>query len=292
MNDMVAVTVEQPTLLQTATKISLVLTVSAQDSVNLAESLESLFAQTAPPDQLVLVINGPIGIEQENLIARYRDDRRIQTIEMLRLSTAGLTSAINAGFAVCSGDWIGHTTCNDISRSDRLAIQLDYLAKFSEIDVLSSWCEEDDDGRRCIKASTIYHEALVSSLRWRNVLVPASVLIRSRVLKKVGGYSGKFGEGLAEYDLYVRLVTAGAQFRVIPAALVSVKVRRFGGLRYGWDEVRFRAFCWRSGFVTLRYFLIITLAHMIFRLSGGTLRSRLYRLLRTQPIPTMVEKTS
>ena len=103
--------------------------------------------------------------------------------------------------------------------------------------------------------------------------------MRAAAIRKVGGYRSAY-DTLAEYDLYVRLVLAGARFRVIPAELVSVRISRLGGLPYIWSEVRFRVFCWRAGFLNLRQFMVITISHLVFQLSGATVRSRLYHLVR------------
>ena len=265
-----------------------------EDSRHLADALESIYAQSLLPDQLVLVVNGPVNSGHDAVIARYQADERMAACEVIRLpNTTGLANVINAGFAVCTGQWFTHTTCDDVSRSDRLAIQLDYVAKYPDIDVFSSWCEEFTEGEpgRQIKASTVHHPAVVAALRWRNVLVPPSALMRAAVIRKVGGYRSAH-DALAEYDLYVRLVLAGARFRVIPAELVSVRTTRLGGWRHIWSEVRFRVFCWRAGFLNLRQFMVITAAHLMFQLSGATLRGRLYHLVRRPAAPPAATETT
>ena len=104
--------------------------------------------------------------------------------------------------------------------------------------------------------SAIYHSAIVETLRWRNILIHSSVLIRSSVLRRIGGYHHDL---LTDYDLYVRLALAGARFRVIPAELVDVRIGP-KALRFAWKEICFRVFCWRIGFLNSQQFLIITLA--------------------------------
>lgn len=269
-------------------RVSTLLSVTANEkSLHLAEALESIYAQTAPPDQVVLVVNGPVRTDHDTVIARYQADNRIAACEVVRLGTqTGLANVINAGFALCTGEWFTHITCDDVSRPDRLAVQLNYVAQYPDIDVFSSWCEEIVEGedRRQIKASTVYHTAVVAALRWRNVLVPPSALMRASAIRAAGGYRSEF-DTLAEYDLYVRLVLAGARFRVIPAELVSVRASRFGGWGYIWNEVRFRVYCWRAGFLNLRQFMVITGAHLVFNMLGATMRSGLYSLVRRPAAP-------
>jgi hypothetical protein len=284
MNDMGVITSVDPAVMSDVIcRVSVLLSVNTNETAKqLAEVLESIYTQSQPPEQLVLVINGPTLTGHDAVIARYRADPQIATCEIIRLpAQTGLANVINAGFALCTGEWFTHITCDDVNRSDRLAVQLDYVAHHPDVDVFSSWCEEfvEGEARRQIKASTVYHASVVAALRWRNVLVPPSTLMRAAAVRDVGGYRSAY-DTLAEYDLYVRLAMAGARFRVIPAELVSVRIIRRGGWPYVWNEVRFRVFCWRAGFLNLRQFVVITVAHLVFQLSGATMRGRLYRLVR------------
>jgi GT2 family glycosyltransferase len=284
MNDMEVITsADLGAMSDVICRVSALLSINTNETArHLAEALESTYAQSQPPDQLVLVINGPTPTDHDTVISRYQADLRVAACEIIRLpAQTSLANVINAGFALCAGEWFTHITCDDVNRSDRLAVQLDYVAQHPDVDVFSSWCEEfvEGEARRQIKASTIYHASVVAALRWRNVLVPSSTLMRAAAIRDVGGYRSAYGT-LAEYDLYVRLVLAGARFRVIPAELVSVRITRRGGWLYIWNEVRFRVFCWRAGFLNLRQFMVITTAHLLFQLSGTTMRDRLYRLVR------------
>ena len=107
-----------------------------------------------------------------------------------------------------------------MNRSDRLAVQLDYVAQHPDVDVFSSWCEEfvEGEARRQIKASTVYHASVVAALRWRNVLVPPSTLMRAAAIRKVGGYRSAY-DTLAEYDLYVRLGPGGGTLSRHPSGI-------------------------------------------------------------------------
>lgn len=249
---------------------------------NLSDALESVYTQSILPDQVVLVIVGTITDELEVVIASYQDDPRIHFMKIVSSSAeAGIAAALNAGLLQCSGDWIMCLDANSINHQDRLAIQLDYLAKYPDVDVLSSWCHElDDNGSRRIKSSAIHHAAIVNSLRWRNVIVYSSVLIRATTLRDIGGYRDHV---LEAYDLYVRLALSGARFRAVPAELISVPTNRRGGLLDTWLEVRFRVSCWLVGFINFRQFLVITIAQSLFSLVSASIQDKLYHLVRMYP---------
>lgn len=265
----------------------LMATYAGDKAIHLAQALESVFNQTRAPDELVLVLDGPIGTVSEQVVADYRNDPRIPRVKIRRLPVnCGLAHALNAGLDACDGQWIMRMDSDDIALPDRLRLQLDYAGEHRDADLISSWCEEFSDGTSVtrIKSSPVTHDSVVRALKWRNVLVHPTILVRAATLRRFGGYRTEFDK-LEDYDLFVRLALAGARFRVIPKALLKVRVGqgmmiRRGGFRYCWNEVRFRAFCWRNGLLTAPQFAATTLAYLTFRLTGATLRARLYGFTR------------
>jgi glycosyltransferase involved in cell wall biosynthesis len=263
-------------------------TYAGETAANLEESLESVYAQTVPPDQLVLVVDGPVDERQEEIIAQYACDSRIADVTLVRLpSNGGLAKALNAGLQRCYGKYIMRADSDDICEPSRLELQLNYFKAYPETDVVTSWCTEfGSDGRPGrMKVSPVHHEWVARALRWRNVLVHPSTLIRRETLRGIGGYRPDFGL-LEDYDLYVRLVLSGARFHVIPKSLVRMRMtteqhRRRGGLRYCLNEIRFRLSCFRLGFLTMQEFFVVTTLYVVFRLISGSVRGRLYTFVRT-----------
>ncbi|MBF9234415.1 glycosyltransferase [Microvirga sp. BT350] len=262
-------------------------TYAAETGSNLETSLESLYAQTVTPDQMVLVIDGPIGDDQEEVIARYRRDVRIPDMSLVRLpKSRGLANAMNVGLEHCQGEFTLRMDSDDVCAPDRVKLELDYARSHSEIDVIASWSEEfyDDGAPSHLKVAPVSHDAVVRALRWRNVIVHSSLLVRTAALRHVGGYRATYGK-LEDYDLFIRLSQAGFRFHVIPKVLVRMRssieqrIRR-GGLGYWLNEIRFRIDCFRSGFLNLRQLVMITVMYSVFRLISGQFRRRLYALSR------------
>jgi glycosyltransferase involved in cell wall biosynthesis len=257
----------------------------------LEEALESMFCQTLTPRQLVLTIDGPIGVRLEQVISRYERDDRIADVIIHRLPTnLGLANALSAGLERCTGDWIMRMDSDDIATIDRVEVQTEYALEHPDVTVIGSWCEEffDETLKRRERTSPVTHDAIMRALRWRCVLVHPTILIRTAMLRKVGGYRSQFGR-LEDYDLYVRLALRGARFRVIPKVLLQVRVSdaqitRRGGLRICWNEVRFRTFCWTNGFLSFRQYIGSTVAYLLFRMIRGRARMRLYHLVRGRTV--------
>jgi len=272
---------------EAATVSALMSTYAGESAKNLAESLESVYAQTVVPDQLVLVVDGPIDDSQHEIIAQYRMDRRIAEATVVQLaSNVGLARALNAGLERCTGQFVMRMDSDDRCDPSRLELQINYFKNHPEFDIVTSWCTEffDDGTTTVLKSSPVGHDAVVRALRWRNVLVHPSLLIRTETLRGVGGYRSDFGL-LEDYDLYIRLVLSGAKFHVIPKVLVQMRIsisqrRRRGGLRYCMNEIMFRFFCFRTGFLSAKEFFLVTCFYAVFRLAGWVARDRLYVLAR------------
>jgi glycosyltransferase involved in cell wall biosynthesis len=263
-------------------------TYAGEIAENLDQSLQSIARQTVLPDQVVLVVDGPIDARQQEVIRGYAQDHGFPQMTVVTLpSSQGLAGAMNQGLRYCKSDYIMRMDSDDICAQDRLELQLDFVKSRPETDIVSSWSEEffGDGARPQLKVSPVGHDAIVRALRWRNVLVHPTVLVRAETLRAVGGYRGQF-QKLEDYDLFVRLTLHGAKFHVIPKVLVRVRSSigqrsRRGGLGHALSELRFRAACLGAGFINLREFLLITLLYLTFRLASPAARRRLYALARS-----------
>ena len=255
---------------------------------NLAEALESLYAQTLPPDRIVLVLDGYVGQDQHDVIAYYGTDSRGPDLTIVALpSNSGLAHALNAGLAYCDGEYVMRMDSDDICMPDRLALQLAYIKEHPDTDIISSWASEFavGDPTEKMKVSPTEHDALAMALRWRNVIAHSAILIRTATLSRVGGYRPDFGL-LEDYDLWVRLMTKGARFHVLPKVLLRIRTSlaqrgRRGNLAYLRNEIRFRSECLRVGFLTRSQFVATLCLYAMFRLAGPMLRNQFYALART-----------
>ena len=255
---------------------------------NLAEALESLYAQTLPPDRIVLVLDGYVGQDQHDFIAHYGTDSRGPDLTIVALpSNSGLAHALNAGLAYCDGEYVMRMDSDDICMPDRLALQLAYIKEHPDTDIISSWASEFAVGEPTekMKVSPTEHDALAMALRWRNVIAHSAILIRTSTLSRVGGYRPDFGL-LEDYDLWVRLMTKGARFHVLPKVLLRIRTSlaqrgRRGNLAYLRNEIRFRSECLRVGFLTRSQYIATLSLYAMFRLAGPMLRNQFYALART-----------
>lgn len=273
--------------MSTPTISILMATYAAERESNLKEALESIYVQTRPPEQIVLVLDGPVGDAQEAVIASFEKDPRVAHLDVVKLEQpGGLARALNAGLTHCTGDLIARMDSDDICLPDRLELQIAAFNRDPTLDLVGSWSEEffEDGMPSSIKICPTRHDAIIDALRWRNVLTHPSVVIRANVLRRIGGYSTQFGK-LEDYDLYVRLALSGARFHAIPKVLVRTRSglgqrARRGGFRYLVHEIKFRTELFRRGFLRSGQFLVTTALYAVFRLTTAHSRKLAYFLVR------------
>ena len=271
-----------------ALTVSALMTTYAKETAhNLQASLESIASQTRSPEQIVLVIDGPIASDQRDVITRFSSNNKVSQLTILELPhNGGLAKALNQGLQACTGDYIMRMDSDDLALTDRLAIEKSYLDSHPDIDLVASWSSEfiDEATDLRLKTSPTEHEAIIEALKWRNVIAHPTILVRKKSLDAIGGYRESVGL-LEDYDLYVRLILAGAKFHIIPKILLRVRTTqeqraRRGNLAYFINETRFRYRCFRAGFLNAKEFFLTTGLYALFRLIGTPMRNRLYAAVR------------
>ncbi len=106
---------------------ALISTHGQETAANLAASLDSMRRQTLPPGRIVLVVDGPVDGEQEEVIAVFRADDP-PGLDVVRLErNVGLADAMNAGLDRCTTPWVMRMDSDDLCTPDRLEIQSAYL---------------------------------------------------------------------------------------------------------------------------------------------------------------------
>jgi glycosyltransferase involved in cell wall biosynthesis len=96
----------------------------------LAESLDSILAQSVPPGEVVVVDDGSTD-DSRDVLAAYRD-----RVEVVSGEHGGLAAARNLGLSVARGDWIAFQDADDVALPDRLARLQAHLAATPDADAV------------------------------------------------------------------------------------------------------------------------------------------------------------
>lgn len=91
----------------------------------LSLSLDSMFNQTIKPNEIILVLDGPINNRLKKIINFY-DERHPAILKTVPLEkNIGLGLALNEGIKVCKNELIARMDTDDISYSNRIELQLE-----------------------------------------------------------------------------------------------------------------------------------------------------------------------
>lgn len=202
--------------------ISIVMSVYNEEEGWIRESIESILCQTYKNFELIIIIDNP---SMPKDTRKYIEDKKEQDSRIVVLyneTNLGLALSLNRGIAVAKGEYIARMDADDISMPDRLERELSYLKK-TGVDMVSTNAIVIDEKSNIVRNGIPLPENPMNDLIYTNVIIHPSVLIRSKAICDVGGYRNF--KRSQDYDLWLRMMTAGYQIRTIDAYLMKYRVR-------------------------------------------------------------------
>jgi len=189
---------------------SVLLPVCSSDKVSYFKlSLESMLNQTVRSDDIVVVRDGPVSSEMQQMIDDYAS--KYEEIHPLLLDTnVGLGRALNEGLKVCRNEIVARMDADDISIPSRCEIQLAMFENNPSLDVVGSMIQEFADtpenivGQRFVP---VEHKDIVKYSRMRDPFNHPTVMYRKSKVLKYGPY-GDYRRN-QDTDLWIKLLSNG-----------------------------------------------------------------------------------
>jgi glycosyltransferase involved in cell wall biosynthesis len=209
--------------------ISISAVVAAYNSERwIGDTVESILAQTRPPDEVVVVDDGSTdGTARE--LARFGDSIRVVSRE-----NGGCPAAFNTAFAAARGDYLAMCGADDVWEPRKLEWQAEALARHPEIDIACGHARvfgiEQGSQPRPSGTGLLNRDELTEHLYRGNTLCAPSVLIRRSLFERLGPFVERFRRGdvverfnADDYEYWMRALRAGAQFFYDPRVLLSYR---------------------------------------------------------------------
>ncbi|MCR5203763.1 MAG: glycosyltransferase [Lachnospiraceae bacterium] len=267
---------------------SVLLSVYKDDSpVFLTEALNSIYKdQTKKPDEIVIVEDGPVPDETEEVLRSFFDsvhDEGTAKVKIVGLEkNVGLGAALKEGAKHCTGDYIFRMDTDDVSVPERFRIMSEYLEKNPDVDVLGSDIGEFNANPDHVIRKRVCpadYDGILKMCRSRNPMNHVSVAIRRESLLKVGGY--KALPLIEDYYLWVRMLANGMKLANINKTLVKVRIGNgFDNRRGSHDRIKswriLQKYMVRHGMIGHFRALINMISIRIFVYSPGRLKHFLY----------------
>ena len=249
-------------------------------------SLRSIANQTTPPQEIIVVKDGLLTPELDEVIAQRSEKSSIQYRVIEFEINAGLGKALNEGVKYCSHEWIARMDTDDIALPNRFEKQVDYIQNHPDTDIVGGWiCEFDHDEKACEQERRVpkAHEEIEKFARYRNPMNHMTVMFKKSAVEEAGGYQPM--NGFEDYYLWMRMLIRGKRFANIPEVLVKARIgsgmiERRRGWCYLKDEWHLEKAAYRLGFWR-RGDLVRNLFYRMFpRVLPRIVVEKLYNLLR------------
>ena len=204
------------------------------DWVDLA--IQSVLNQTAQPDEIVLIVDGPIPSELNNVIKKYETNPKFNVMRFAE--NKGLGKALNEAVVQAKNNLIARMDSDDISVPYRFERQLQLFKNDPDLALSGSSISEFIDSpentvgiRKVLKTN----DEIYSDIKKRCPFNHMTVMFKKDAVLKVGNYKDwHYNE---DYYLWIRMAESGLKFSNIGESLVNVRVgkemyARRGGFRY------------------------------------------------------------
>lgn len=253
------------------------------DAKHFAASLDSITdAQTHPPEEVVVVADGPLTDDLDAVLAKCEDSEGFEIVRLAENRGAGAARA--AGVEHASHEFVAFQDADDLSVSDRFEQQLTHFRGCSELDALGGYIEEFENDPGDPHASREVPTEPAKVARWGKIRSPlnqTTVMARRESILAAGNYHAD--ERMEDYALWARMLSRGMQLANLPVVLAKVRAGsaemagRRGGLEYAREEVRLQQEFYRMGFVNAPVAAFNLAARLPTRLIPNRVRSAIYR---------------
>lgn len=250
----------------------------------LRQSLNSLFSQTLPPNEIILVKDGPLTAELDTVVSDYVARYSILKIVPLP-QNQGLGKALNEGLKHCSYDLVARMDTDDIAKPDRFEKQMKVFEEHPELDLVGAWIDEFEGTPQHILSVRRVPETSEEIREYCKKRCPVNhpvVMFRKSAVLAAGGY--QHFPLFEDYYLWVRMLKNGARFYNIQESLLYFRAspdmfKRRGGWKYAVNELSFQRMIWKMGLIGWGRFLKNVAVRFPARIIPNSLRGFLYKKL-------------
>lgn len=196
---------------------------------HLGAAVESILSQTFTDFEFIIVDDGSTDSTWSMLSEYAVRDQRIVLIQ--NKNNIGLAKSLNKGLAVARGEYVARQDADDISLSQRISSQVEYLDRNHEVGVLGADVELiDDSGGPWLDFKPALLPTTAGMIRWtlffRCCLHHPTVMVKRTVYDSLGGYSSSCPHA-EDYELWLR--TCARKIKISNLPKVLVRLRKHSG---------------------------------------------------------------
>lgn len=230
------------------------------DPVHFQTAVDSILNQTAAPDEVVLVVDGPVSAALDTVIWHYEIQPCFRVIRLA--ANQGHGNARRTGLNACKNELVAIMDADDISSADRFQKQLLLFETDDALDVVGGVISEfigDTKKIVCEREVFLDDAAIREDLKRRCPMNLVSVMFKKASVEQVGGFIDWFCE--EDYYLWARMLMAGMKFANVPDTVVNVRTgddmyRRRGGREYFKSEAKLQMYLYSQKIINFPTYIV------------------------------------
>ena len=246
------------------------------------QSIESVINQSTPPDEFIILEDGKLTDELENVVLSYEGKNNIRIIRFDE--NRGLGPVLADGVNLATNDLIARMDADDICAEGRFKKQLEVFGNNSNLCIVGGAVTEftGDSIDNVISARTMpeTNEEIYGYAHKRNPFAHPTVMFKKETILKAGNY--RKCELFEDYDLWVRVLKNNNECYNIPQTLVYMRVnesfyKRRGGIKYIKKIIKFKYRLYKEEhFYSFPQFLFGAIGHAIVALVPSGIKKTIY----------------
>ena len=240
------------------------------DVAHFQTAVESVLTQSCLPEEIILVVDGPVPEPLEEVISVYEKNPLFRVLRLEK--NCGHGAARRAGLDACRCELVALMDADDICVPERFALQMAAFAAHPEACVIGGQIEEfigtpqHTVGKRVVPLTD---GEIKAYLKKRCPFNQVTVMLRKQAVNGAGGYLDWYCD--EDYYLWLRLFLAGGSFANVPETLVMVRVSeemyaRRGGWKYFQSEARLQKYMYRQRIITFPQYCVNVMKRFIVQL--------------------------
>lgn len=247
-------------------------------------AIESVLNQTLPPNEIVLVVDGPVPDDLNAVILKLEEN---DTFKVIRLETnQGHGIARKTGLDNCTNELVAIMDADDICACNRFEKQIEAFRNYPDSDIVGGMITEFIDtpdnvvGKRIVP---LEDSEIKEYMQRRCPMNLVTVMFKKSSIEKVGGFIDWYCE--EDYYLWLRMALANMQFRNVDDVLVNVRVgkemyQRRGGVKYFKSEAKLQKYMLENKIIGFPRYLINVSERLILQvLMPNKMRSFIFQKL-------------
>lgn len=247
------------------------------------QSIESMLAQTLPFSDFVLVCDGALTHELNEVIS-WAQEEMGEKLQIIRLKeNKGLGKALRTGVPRCRCSVIARMDSDDISRPDRCERQFRIIER-DGYDLVSGTLQEfvrepgDMDRLRVLPRTS---EEILQYAKKRNPFNHPCVMFRKESVLRVGSYQDF--PGFEDYYLWIRMLRKGCKGYNVQEVILDMRTGngmydRRGGRDYLYWVLCFQRYLYCKNFITKKEYIQNCLVRTTVGAIPGGAREKFYHV--------------